>query len=151
MQIIPNQIVLILFIYGVLISIIEGFFYIDILLFFIFSKIFLFFGLFLLSLLLFKKKLIGGGDGKILISFFLALPFKYLPLFIVLFFPFYIFFIVFTLNMYYLLNRFRLFIDFDLLSQSFLFQDSPSIKQDSIALLIPHYLSYLSIIFLIYL
>lgn len=85
-RIIPNKFLkFYLFITLILITF-EIYYYIEVLLWYIIIKSLVFMLIFILAFILFSLKLIGGGDGKVLILLFHSLPFMYLFYFLKYFF-----------------------------------------------------------------
>ena len=98
---ISNRALKIFFLLGLILNYLEfSVFYKNFLLFLI-LKILIFFFIFLISILLFSLRIIGGGDGKLIILTFIIHPIKYLNFkFVLLFFLLFtlFFLILFTLN-----------------------------------------------------
>ncbi|MFX1394625.1 MAG: prepilin peptidase [Promethearchaeota archaeon] len=75
---IPNRALKIFFLLGLILNFLEfSVFYKKFLLFLI-LKILIFFFIFLISMILFSLRIIGGGDGKLIILVFIIHPIKYL-------------------------------------------------------------------------
>lgn len=93
-RIIPNRFLRIYLIFSFFLMMVESFFYLEILYWYIIIKLLVFVFMFLLSLTLFSRKLIGGADAKVLILIFHSLPFIYIFYFLKYFFL--VFFLVFS-------------------------------------------------------
>ncbi|MHA1489833.1 MAG: prepilin peptidase [Promethearchaeota archaeon] len=93
-RIIPNRFLKIYFTISLILIIFDFYYYLEVLYLYVIIKSIIFGLVFIFSLILFSLKLIGGGDGKVLILFFHSLPFMYLTYF------FKYFFLVFGLFLY---------------------------------------------------
>jgi len=96
-RIIPNKFLRIYLIFTFILIVFEGFFYFEILYWYVIIKLVVFVFMFLLSLTLFSRKLIGGADAKVLILLFNSLPFIYIFYFLKYFFLVFSFFLIVVL------------------------------------------------------
>ncbi len=103
-RIIPNKFLRIYLIITFLLIVFEGFFYFEILYWYVIIKLVVFVFMFLLSLTLFSRKLIGGADAKVLILLFNSLPFTYIFYFLKYFFLVFSFFLIIVLIFNYIIK-----------------------------------------------
>ena len=96
-RIIPNKFIRIYLIFTFILIVFEVFFYFEILYWYVIIKLLVFVFMFLLSLTLFSRKLIGGADAKVLILLFHSLPFTYIFYFLKYFFLVFSFFLIVVL------------------------------------------------------
>lgn len=96
-RIIPNKFLRIYLIFTFILIVFEVFFYFEILYWYVIIKLVVFVFMFLLSLTLFSRKLIGGADAKVLILLFHSLPFIYIFYFLKYFFLVFSFFLIVVL------------------------------------------------------
>ncbi len=85
-RIIPNKFLKLYLLITFILIPFDVYYYLDIILWYIFIKILVLIFIFILVLTLFTLKLLGGGDGKVLILLFHSFPFMYIFYFLQYFF-----------------------------------------------------------------
>ncbi|MFX1365829.1 MAG: prepilin peptidase [Promethearchaeota archaeon] len=105
---IPNKFLKIYLLITFVFITLEGYIYLDTIIWYIFIKSLIFSFIFLLTLTLFVFRLLGGGDGKVLILLFHSLPFIYIFHFLKYFFlVFGCFLLLFLIINYFLKNKMK--------------------------------------------
>lgn len=104
-RIISNKILKLYSLITIILVLFEIFHYLDLIFWYIFIKLLVLIFIFILVFTFFNLKLLGGGDGKVLILIFQSLPFMYIFYFLQYFFLVFGLFLVIVLIFNYYVNN----------------------------------------------